>query len=302
MALFQKIFFKIIFIIFYLFFPFFAVKAEDASIMVTPVVMDLKAYPREHFKKTIILTNEKNYKINLYPLVNNISSIAGVQPFSAASVTDIETSLANWINFPRGVVELSSGESKNIDFEINIGPRATPGVYHALVAFGEGATREEAQSDGREFGLTINLEILDQAKERLEIRKFVPEKLVFRTTPATFSLSLANVGDRSLRPKGELRVYARNGAEVGAILLNELKDMAPGDTHTVALAFKELKHYGRYKAVVVINYGEETTIQDIVFFWFVPVKFVALVFGGIMGLGTLITTLAYSRYGQKKKT
>lgn len=299
--MFSKMFLRSSLLFFVYFFPFFGALAQNASITITPVVMDLKAYPREHLKKTIILTNEKNYKVNLYSLVNNISSIAGVQPFSAASITDAETSLANWINFSRGVVELGSGESKKMDFEIEISPRATPGVYHALVAFSEGATREEAQSDGRKLGLTINLEILDKAKERLEIRKFVPDKVIFRSNPATFSFSLANVGDRSLHPEGELRIYARGGAEIGTVILDTLKDVAPGDVYQSSISFKNLKHYGRYKGILIFNYGEEKSIQDIVFFWFMPVKFMAVIFGGIMGLGTLITTLAYSRYGQKKK-
>lgn len=299
--MFLKIFLRSSLLFFVCFFPFFGTSAEDGSVMITPVVMDLKAYPREHLKKTIILTNEKNYKVNLYSLVNNISSVAGVQPFSAASVTDLPTSLVNWINFPRGVVELGIGENKRIDFEIEISPRAAPGVYHALVAFGEGATREEAQSDGRKFGLTINLEILDKVKERLEIRKFVPDKIIFRVIPATFSFSLANVGDKSLHPEGELRIYARSGAEIGTVTLDALKDIAPGDVYQSSVSFKNLKHYGRYKGILIFNYGEEKTIQDIIFFWFMPVRFMAVIFGGIMGLGTLITTLAYSRYGQKKK-
>lgn len=299
--MFSKIFLSSSLLFFVYFFPFFGALAQNASITITPVVMDLKAYPREHLKKTIILTNEKNYKVNLYSLVHNISSIAGVQPFSAASITDAETSLANWINFSRGVVELGSGESKKMDFEIEISPRATPGVYHALVAFGEGATREEAQSDGRKFGFTVNLEILDKAKERLEIRKFVPDKVIFRVIPATFSFSLANVGDRSLHPEGELRIYARDGAEIGTVILDALKDVAPGDVYQSSISFKNLKHYGRYKGILIFNYGEEKSIQDIIFFWFMPVKFMAVIFGGIMGLGTLIITLAYSRYGQKKK-
>lgn len=301
MNLFQKIFLGL-FLFFVSFFLFFAAKAEDASMAVTPAVIDLKAHSREHLKESIMLTNEKNYKVNLYAFVNNISPIAGVQPFFAASAAELETSLANWINFPRGVTELSSGESRKIDFEIEVSPRAIPGTYHALIAFGEGATRVEAEKGGLNSGLTINLEVLDNAKELLEIRSFVPDKVFFGHAPATFIVSLKNAGNRAIRPEGELRIYARNGAEVGAVLLNELKDIAPGDTYESSLVFKDIKRYGRYKAILVLNYGQEKTSQDIVFFWLIPLRAAVFAFGAILSLGTLITVAVYSRYEQKQKT
>jgi len=198
------------------------------SIIVSPFIIDRTAYPREQLKGFIILKTDANYKMNIYTFVNNFDPLLGRQEFLTLPDVDLSTSLANWININRGVIEAKPGKQETkIDFEIDVNLTAKPGVYHALIAFAEGPSREDAQS--KLFSapyITINLEVLDDINEKLQLDKFVSDKFFFTRSPISFSYKISNVGNRALIPHGEIRIFNRSGMELGATVANDQKKRA----------------------------------------------------------------------------
>src|SRR5580698_3012062 len=126
----------------------YAALADDTSqgLVVTPVVIDEQGKARDIINESIALTNNSDQPVELYPSVNDVNDETGEQAFSyAQDASGLTDSLSNWIELSRGVIDLSPGQNVEVPFTITISPNADPGTYHAIISFGEGNTRDEAQ-------------------------------------------------------------------------------------------------------------------------------------------------------------
>lgn len=287
---------KILFIITVLFiFPLVA----EAAIKVNPIIIDLKAKPRDILKEIITIENSGDVKETVYVFVNNILSDTGKQSFTNPANADLSTSLANWIEISRGVISLSPREQKTIPLNINVNLRAPAGIYHAMIAFSLGSNRDAAASNlSKAAAVNVNLEVLDDKKEILQLNHFSADKTFFYDFPVTFSYSLENIGNQSLIPNGQLRIYNRRGQEIEAVELNqELLRLNPDEKHAWYLSWSPGKGFGRYKAVLFIKYGtvQPFILQDTVFFWIIPWFKILLAFGTLAGLLIIIVIELHKR-------
>ncbi len=255
---------------------------QAAGIKVSPMVIDLKAKARDILKESITLVNPDNFKQTVYVFVNNISVSEGRQEFLDPARADQASSLANWMAISRGVIELWPGAKKEINFLIEVNLRAKPGMYHAVISFAPGGTRLEAEKKLREApAATVNLEVLDDAKERLQLKKFISDKTFFSAWPVSFHYLLENIGNRALAHSGEIRVYNRRGEEVASLEANpEQLVLEPGSSRKFAAKWPGVKGLGRFKALLRLDYGSKQpgTLQDTVFFWVIPWPKLLLIF------------------------
>ncbi|MFZ2886895.1 MAG: hypothetical protein WA021_03695 [Minisyncoccia bacterium] len=272
--------------------PFF-VHAADMEL--TPFVIDEKAKARDIIKKELTIRNTSNRKLNLYPGVNDVNPEDGKIVFvSAVSGEDREASLANWIELSRGVVELSPGEEKTMPFTIRVNMTALPGVYHAAISFSEGSTRTSAEQNGELVTLMVNVEILADIKESLQLNKFATDNFFLSGDDVLFDYQLENTGNQALQPKGEIRIYDRRGEEIAAVEVNgDGKLVAPEEVAQLASVWSAVQGFGKYKAMLNVEYGESqlASVQDTVFFWVVPWKQLAL-----MLTVTLIAVIIFALY------
>lgn len=254
-------------------------------ITVSPALFDFKAKARDILPEKIVLANKSNVKLNVYAFVNNILAATGEAKFLDPAAADHSSSLANWISISRGVLDMAPGEKKAIDFSVEVNMRAKPGIYHAIISFAAGATRQIAEANLKEAAqININLEVLDSAKEGLEIKKFMPDKTIFSKFPVSLSYILENNGDRSLLPTGRILIYNRGGEEVSVITLNpEAINIEPQTSKNFKAVWSDGKDFGRYKALLNIEYGirEHRTLHDVIFFWVIPWQKLLVLFGGI---------------------
>lgn len=276
-----------------------------SSISVTPVVIDLKAKTRDIIKETITVRNSGSYKTNIYVFVNNIAPKEGTQGFVSYQESDKTTSLANWIEITRGVIELGPGEERTLDMRIDIHPEASAGVRHAMIAFSEGSTRKEA-GDYLTSGaqVAINLEVVEDIKERLQLRKFVSDKTFFTSFPITFSYEIENIGNREQLPHGTIRIYNRRGEEVAEVTANDGKAaLEPDANKLLASAWQggEGSLLGKYKAVLDLEYGSKgtATLQDTIFFWVVPWQLAGGVFATLMALAVALAFAIHAMYERR---
>lgn len=275
-----KIFYPII-IGSFLFFSFNFARAESYS--VAPSIIDLKAEARDIIKKSVTITNDGEEKVDLYPTVNNILvDESGLQKFETIFEADKATSLASWIQFPRGVIEIEPGEIKTIVFSIQVNLEAIPGIYHARISFPSGPTRYVAEEKINEGPfVTINLEVIEKVNELLGLKKFVSDKILFLNLPASFIYSIENIGNKEIAPKGEVIIYDRKGKEVGNMAVNiEGKKILPGNVLDLKSEFEKGSYFGKYKAFLNIKYGgsQKGTINDTVYFYIIPWQKLLMVF------------------------
>jgi hypothetical protein len=271
-----------------------------ASVIATPSIVDLKGKTRDILKASIILENQSGNYVELYPFINNVTIEDGAQIFLDPASADSAVSLANWIELSRSSIILKAGEKKSVDFLVPINLRAKPGIYHAVITFSRGSTRDEAE--GRMLGalqVPINVEVLDDIKERLQLKKFIPDRVFFSGFPITFSFAIENVGNREVTPSGEIRIYNRGGEEVGSIpvVADSGNAIEPGATASSTVVWNGPAGWGRHKALLDLEYGTlgQGTLNDTVFFWVVSWPLLLILFLALTSVGILGTLWLHRR-------
>lgn len=274
------------------------------SLTVNPVVIDKKAKARDILKESLTLTNNTGRKLNVYTFVNNIIASKGEEDFLDPSRADYSSSLANWVKISRGVIELSPGEKRTIDLRIDVNLRAKAGIYHAVISFVEGSSRaiagEKLKSAPK---VTVNLEVIEDIKERLQLGTFVPVKTFFSGSPITLLFSLENIGNRSLVPSGEIRIYNRRGEEVATIDVNDERlTLEPDGTVQLASVWQGVQGFGKYKAFLDLEYGttQRGTIHDAAFFWVIPWQKILIIFV-VLALSVILITYFWHRRYEKRR-
>ena len=234
-------------------------------------------------------------------MVNNVDTNEGKQAFVDRSKGDWSQSLANWIEVSRAEIELLPAETKRLPILIQINLRANPGIYHAEVAFAAGPSRDVAElkmRQGEGEKVVVNIEVLDDAKEVLQLGKFVSDKPIFSGGEASFTYELENVGNRTVSPKGTIRIYNRRGEEVGEIPVNENDtSIEPKAKDSLAAAWAAGAGMGRYKAYLDLEYGDQrANIQDTIQFWIIPWKKLLLIFSFVLVALIIGAILLHRRY------
>ena len=260
--------------------PAHAQTSSDLS--VTPVVIDEKAKPRDILKESVMIKNNTNHVLQLYPSVNDINTQLGEQGFARADNSiALSDSLANWIELSRGMISLGPGEEKAVPFIIRVNLNAVPTTYHAQISLTAGGTRAEADSKPALGVVMVNVEIQADIKELLQLNKFTTDNVFFSGDDVLFNFQLQNIGNQQLEPKGQVHIYNRNGEEVATVDVNkDGKSISPDQVAQMASVWSAANGFGRYKALLTVDYGssQTATVQDTVFFWIVPWKQMLMLF------------------------
>ena len=98
----------------------------------------------------------------------------------------------------------------------------------------------------------------------------------------SLSYTLENSGDRLLAPTGRILIYNRRGEEVSVIAINtEAANIEPRMSKNFQAVWPDGKDFGRYKAILNIEYGngQHKTLHDVIFFWVIPWQKLLIIFG-----------------------
>lgn len=246
-----------------------------ADFSATPVVIDGKGKQREILRYTINLENTSNHLISLYPWVTDLEPSDGTLAKGDLGGTkgkEIKDSLARWIEVTRGAQDLLPGDKREIPVVLQINLNAPPGMYHAIIHFSEGNDRSSAEANkANTADVMMNIEVEDDANERLQLGVFTPASGFFGGDKATFDYRIENIGNRDIIPMGHIRIFDRKGEEIGTVDANaDGKKVEPEGKLQLASVWASGEHIGRYKAMLDVSYGSSGTIQDTVYFWVLP--------------------------------
>ncbi len=282
--------------LFSIFLPVFV----QAAITVTPAIIDKKAEARDVLDFSLHVSNDSSSLVRLYAIVNDISEKEGKKEFLDPSLMPVNTSLARWIRISRGMIELEAGEQREIPLSIEIPPTAEPGTYYAAVVFGEGLTPREAEQRASVLNqpqLMVNLDVRENIVENAQIKTFQTEKDLFFQLPVKFLLEVENVGNKVIQPSGSIYIYNRKGEEVGTIPVNRgLASVSPLTTQSFEQDWAAEKGFGKYKARLVAEYGNQSgSLQDTIYFWVLPRGFLTLFGGGFLTLVLIMSSMILNR-------
>lgn len=274
--------------------------AAAEPVQVTPVVANEKAKPRDIIKKELLVTNNTFQRVDLYLTVEDVDPIIGSQQPPSPGIADLSSSLASWIEITRGVIELMPGESRKVPYLIHVNLNAKPGSYFARVQARAGSNRAEAEANPSQDAATLilNVEVLNNAKERLELGNFLAGDSVVLGETQTFSYMLENVGNRDVEPRGAIRIFNRRGEEVGSVPVNlEGETVTSEGKKQLAAVWSAAGRFGKYKAFLDLEYGEGqiASVQDTVYFWVFPWKEVFAAVVGVLVLAVVGTFIVHLR-------
>lgn len=277
-----------------------SVYAAMSDATVSPLVLDGKGKVREILRFHVTITNSSKHLVTIYPWVTDFDPNAGstgVSDLGGSATKDLGESLARWIEVTRGSVDLLPGEEKEVPLTVQINLNAKPGVYHAVVHFSEGSDRASAESSLKDTeDVPVNIEVLEDINERLQLGSFSPLKNIFSSNTASFQYSIQNIGNRGEVPHGKVRIFDRDGREVATIDANQDgQRLEPAASAMLSSVWAAGGSFGRYKAMIDLEYGNRGTLQDTVFFWMFPWGKLLSMFLSLVLVCVIIAVVFHSR-------
>jgi hypothetical protein len=124
------------------------------------------------------------------------------------------------------------------------------------------------------------------------LREFSTGKIVYGEPIVDFKTRVANLGNVLIRPYGLIEISDMRGERVGVVKVNENANgvFPASDKEFEAVWEYDGFAFGRYQAVISLNYGDENkTISMPTSFWVLPLRPVLIV----LGVGLAILLLLY---------
>lgn len=240
----------------------------------TPKVIDAKGKIREISHHTLTLKATAPGVSTLFVWVVDVDQMKGdlaTSDMSGLNANPLDSSPSRWIEIPRSI-NLLPKEEQTVPFQMQIPSNAKPGNYHVAIKFASGQTQFEAQKcESCTEQVLMNIEVTEDIREKLQLFSFAAAKNVFINPSADFSFAVENTGNRALVPNGKIRIFDNTGKEVGLVDVNaDGKEVEPKGKELLAATWAADGHFGKYKAMLDMSYGQRGTMQDVVYFWVIP--------------------------------
>jgi len=273
--------------------------ASDLALTISPPLIKNNLNPGESWAGVIKVINNNKESIKVYAEVVNFSSDEnGNISFEDLGVKkeDLEigngSSLREWIDIDLGAIDLKSFESKEIPFAIKVPENASPGGHYAAVMIGtnppdlEGGTGIKISS---RISSLLMINIAGDIVEKGKIREFSVAKTFYSVPKIDFLMKFKNSGNVHLQPRGEIRIFNMFDKEVGRLPINHetnFGNVLPQTTREWGLSWQGLEgiaKMGRYKASLIVNYGNSAKMNDSwdLYFWYLDFKIITWFISGV---------------------
>lgn len=271
------------------------VQAEDKlSLTVTPPLIKINMEPEDFWSSSVKIVNTNPKPLTIYAQVLDFKSgeEGGVEFIQKKNIQEGESFLlSQWLEVDQGPFEIPAFQSKEIPFNIKVPKDAEPGGHYAAILVG---TRPMGETEGTGIQVSslvaslIMLNVKGDIIEEAQIREFSTEKTFYQKPEVKFTVRFENLGNVHVQPQGEIKIYNFFGKERGTIFINQKTDFGnvlPNSIRKWNFEWKGEQSFfdvGRYKAVLVLGFGEEAkqTVSSILYFWVVPIKPTLGILGG----------------------
>src|SRR3989339_335291 len=294
-------FFAIFCVLVFLFMnPVLARNDDGLALSITPPLIKNNVNPGQVWKSSIKLINNNSYEIKVYVQVSDFEGgpeegtvkFISVDPQSG----DSGYLMSRWIAIDLGPISIPAFSSKEIPYVVDVPEDATPGGHYAAVM--AGTKPGDDSGGGSKISIStmlsslILLSVSGDIDERGRIREFSTNQQVVQDANIDFAVRFENIGNVHIQPQGEIQIYDFWDQEKGKILINHNKEtgnVLPGGIRKWNFNWAGEKGFfrmGRYKAVLILSYGQQgrETVDRTLYFWVLNFKVLAYVFGSIIFL------------------
>src|SRR3989339_844507 len=287
--------------------PVLARNDDGLALSITPPLIKNNVNPGQVWKSSIKLINNNSYEIKVYVQVSDFEGgpeegtvkFISVDPQSG----DSGYLMSRWIAIDLGPISIPAFSSKEIPYVVDVPEDATPGGHYAAVM--AGTKPGDDSGGGSKISIStmlsslILLSVSGDIDERGRIREFSTNQQVVQDANIDFAVRFENIGNVHIQPQGEIQIYDFWDQEKGKILINHNKEtgnVLPGGIRKWNFNWAGEKGFfrmGRYKAVLILSYGQQgrETVDRTLYFWVLNFKVLAYVFGSIIFLVLMIIFL-----------
>ena len=278
----------------------FSVKAADNNkieLTVSPPLVKINMEPGQSWSSSIRVANNNSASVTVYAQAFDFKNKDnGAVEFIQNTGNDnkqTKYSLSQWINIGQDGIVIAPQKSVDIPYTIKLPENTEPGGHYAAILTG---TKAPDKIQGSGIGISsmisslIMLKVKGDIKEQGRILEFITDKSLYKNPDANFAVKFENLGNVHVQPRGDIRVYDYYNKEVGIIEINkgtEFGNVLPGTSRKWNFDWKGeegLTHMGRYKADLVLSYGDQAKQTDnrSIYFWVVNLKVVGIILGSII--------------------
>ncbi len=287
------------------------------AMTVSPVRLEMSGDPGTEVSGYFKVINEESEAKTLYTSFENFEAMGETGSPSFRAGTD---GLATWINAPAQVT-VEPGETKNIDFSIEIPAGTEPGGYFAAIFLGTTPPSENPNelSIGARIGTLVLFRVngyIDESASLLEFDTAEGRRL-FSSLPVGFYYRFQNGGGDRIMPRGDLVIRNVFGSETAVINANPVQgnilprsirrfeiSWSKGEQQPTAVektegkGFFEMAGYqwsnfafGRYTADMALAYGSANEqVNGTVSFFVIPWQLLIVI---VFGLAIILFILLY---------
>ena len=240
----------------------------------SPPIFELRANPGDRLSEVVSVFNSGDDDIALAATLENLKPMGekGQVQVIGDSGEGLP-SLKDWIKIKNGSVGLKKGETKNLDFSIDVPGNAEPGSHFATILFGTTGTNPSGSGSqvSQKIGTLVLLTVAGTANEKAKVVTFTPQKKFFwRNQEINFNLVINNSGNIYLRPRGFLTITDIFGRKVAQTEIDG-KNILPGASRIIPSSFVSKRFFGPYTASLALVYGDTNqNINASSGFWVIP--------------------------------
>lgn len=271
--------------------PFLAAQAQESvTLSVTPPLFQMAAEPEQVWQSSIKVVNTNSFPLTVYANPVNFMPVGEGGQGRFIPVFESETegqTLAEWITVTDAPIVIPPETSKDVPFVVSVPDNAPPGGHFASILVGTKPpdnSNELAVRTSQVVSSLFFLTVAGDIVERAAIREFSVDESFTETPHANFILRFQNEGNVHVRPRGEIKIFNMWGKQRGFLPINQNSQYGNVLPETIRkfefswVGEASLADIGRYKAEVIVGYGNESwrTLTQDVYFWVIPIKLTLL--------------------------
>ncbi|MEA3398258.1 MAG: LytR C-terminal domain-containing protein [Patescibacteria group bacterium] len=290
--------------------------ADGMTLSLTPPLIKNNVNPGQIWRSAIKVINNNPSLVNIYLEAtdfksgNDSGTVEFIKAPETANQEENKYLLSQWIVIEPGPIEIPAFGSVEVPFIIDVPETAGPGGHYAAVLAGTKPSAEEISGTNIKISSLlaslILLNVNGEVKEEGRIREFSANKKIFYEPNVNFTVRFENLGNVHIQPQGEIKVYNFFNKQKELITLNhnsEFGNVLPGGIRKWNFSWtseKSLLEMGRYRAELVLSYGEtaKETVDQKIFFWIIYPKPLIIALSVLLLL-ILIIVLITKRYIKK---
>lgn len=220
-------------------------------------------------KVDVVNTSDNPQEVKVYP-VDAVTTKDGA--FAPEPESREKVDVGTWVTLSESELSLEPGETKTIDFTIQVPDNAEVGDHAGAIIIQSRESQNAVAGSGLQIttrvGARMYITIPGDIVRELAFTEFIWESGNDKTI---FYLTLVNNGNVRILPRGEIEITNIFGKLV-AIIKIPGREVFPGDTITIPVVWEPTSLLGRFTAKTYVTYDQGQTPTREVTFWIISLQ------------------------------